>query len=248
VNPTESPAEKPLTTRAGVLGRLRAFLHKSGAPSPAAPASRGPVKRVTRLRLPAYIRGITAAAGALAVCSLLGAFPALAAEPTGVPTLQLYVPHENGGSILEVSSTRVNISGSVTANGSSTEWSLERATNVTGPWTVLQSGSVEPGSEPASPGRTLRNLEPSTHYYFSLKARNASGEAPPDTIDFTTLPAGAPEVGFERGNTIHLRGISGGPVPECAPGVSFLHCKSGIEPSGAPAKYEFAYSESESGP
>ncbi len=113
-------------------------------------------------------------------------------------------------------------------------------------------GKVVVGQEPlrgeqrGATGREyLRHLEPGTHYYVRIAAKNSLGEAD-ETLSFQTLPASKPEV-----SQIHPGGLVPGDAKPLFVGAAIsdtaAEFNTGVESNGLETVYQLEYSLPEGG-
>jgi len=200
----------------------------------------------------AAVRGTRAArvaalAGLVVPASLVLTAPALAAEG----------PHWQKPPVTQIVHSTRAITRVELENGElATQWKAEYAESESGPWTVVDSGETtatsgsnivplgirDPGETAIAP-IALRHLKPGTAYFARFIANNADGEAT-DTVPFTTLPAGKPEVprtGVAEGEQVIFFTSS----PDSATTAAFV---GKVETNGLDSEYTFQYAESAAGP
>jgi hypothetical protein len=218
--------------RTGFFATLRAFL---GRPGSGAPSSTP------------YRRRRVLAALAVAATLVAVATPALGSgsEPRFEP----------GALQHEAYSTRLRVSAVIVLVESiETTWQAEYATSASGPWTVVNTGTVHEHGQigveigtlanPNSPPY-LRHLTPNIVYYVRFQAQNANGKAM-ETIELKTLPVAKPEIAKDLGS-LHFPPEGTNTFEAGATGPHSAAATARIESNGAQTKYEFAYSTSESG-
>jgi hypothetical protein len=137
-------------------------------------------------------RGLLGGALAIGLLLALGAVPALAAAPTATV--------ENA---TNVEYTSADFAGTVSANGSPTQWRFEYISdaayqaNINNSFPGFKEASVPlagstTSSEPV--GGHVEGLHPGTLYHLRLKARNVHGSSTPVASNFTTKAVTAPVV------------------------------------------------------
>jgi hypothetical protein len=117
---------------------------------------------------------------------------------------------------------------------------MEYATSQSGPWTFAGSSPLGGGGDYAGFVIEVRHLAPETTYYARATAENAYGKAKPKTVEFTTTPVGAPELGSfqplkENIETVKI-------------GTTFASFKTEVEADGAETEYHLEYATAEGGP
>jgi hypothetical protein len=192
------------------------------------------------------------------VLSLCVAFALVASSASASPSqpvlaaaLEPALANSNPPAIRELSeeeiySTHANIKADIESNEHEGTWHGEYATSPAGPWTAagegalseLRGGYASLGlSDEATENTLLHHLKPDTTYYARFVVES---DAPTvsRTFEFTTLPAGEPEIAYREQRapeeTTTLRDI----VPNTPTTAAFT---AQIETNGAETKYQFEY-------
>ncbi len=258
-------AKNASESRSAVFATLRAFLRAQGTGAPARRSDRASRSDSSRgSKAPAFVssaprrRALRLASAALIAVSaaLLLAAPAFASSPFRI---------EEQPFREEVFPTRTILVASVIdENVVPFEWHAEYATSETlldegkgtpagaGTGTVTVNNPAERVSLGHQAGQQnefgiVHHLEPLTTYYARFFAKTDTAEEAAMVFKFTTLAVAKPELPFAEPGASNPRG-SGVLREAHASSPTSAYAFARIESNGAETHYEFAYSESESGP
>jgi hypothetical protein len=173
-----------------------------------------------------------------------------------------------GNDVIFVFSTRMFAEAGIFVNGLDSKWRAEYSTSKSalesGSGTVANSGEspyvpnegaetlqfgtptgqLEPGNGKGFD--ELHHLVPDTHYYAQFVAENSASDGKPTVLpfEFTTLPAGKPEIANSAESFVGERLLFSG----FAPTPTTAQFNALIETNGAATTYSMGYSKSLSGP